>query len=821
MKEKPAFDGEIVLEAGGGGDGWANLVGDSGFEEIPGPPSALESGNRWEFGNPAFGEDHWSLDASDPHRGEATARMTIAEGQLDVSHRGRAHLRQNFDFKAEDLSAGHYVVSFWYKRDLAVGSAPRLIFVPCDNSQQYPAALYETSSPDGYWFNAWGSFEITEEDVAEGGLCDNTSHTPYVYIAWFGSGHGSVQFDSVSVHRSNENFTNLRSLDYAPRVENSAGTLISPAALFIPPYNVDNSYDLVVAPPRILVREGETSLVDGETVHVSFDKLLVSNGTATPVSYCRDQQSGDLAQDIRHFREHVNPTLEELYGDDPLPLVVRSWILRPSELRGINKSGSCRDPETNEWEAENGTLLARYLNLVLDESVGHDPDIEIFSWQDMFSPFNNGSIEDYQVSHFGPAGATSCAIDADYCTGVPPDPVRVEMGMLNWMYWSGGIYAMNAELNYFGGGGPMSSRESYASPTDAYDGELNFREWGAIARSDAKTRGLVDYNVKSGGTDFIANASWNGEVDRDWFQLAYHSFEDVEPDPTVVTLTDAVRSEGPPPDGCSAFSSTKAGNNWGARATSDLAVIRMSGISDPGPSQGGLSPTRRLRVRVDLLGSGANDASVSSIWHDGAGGSELVDGTLPTVLLIRDGYNAGDYSDIMRYEFDVERPDSGATHWQSVEIQLHLGGADVCADNLMVWASDEPCFECAPPKLDLYDPRLSHFQDSDGDGLGDGWETQHGFNPNVTGEAPLDPDLDGLSNLEEQSAGTDPNDADSDGDGVSDGEEVAAGTDPMDSSSLPSAVPSLSGVALGVLTLALLFSGLVMGHFGRVREWSS
>ena len=807
MKEQPAFDGEIVLEGGTAGDGWTNLVGDGGFEEIPDPPSTFDSGNRWEFSNPAYGGDHWSLDESDPHRGGATARMTIGEGQLDSSQRWRSHLQQDLDFKAEDLRAGHYVVSFWYKRDQAVGSAPRLIFVPCDSSKQYGAILRETDSPDGYWFNTWGSFEITEEDVAAGGLCDNTSHTPYVYIAWFGSGHGSVQFDSVSVHRSNDNFINLRSSDYAPRVEDSTGTLISPASLSIPLHNVDKNYNLVVAPPRILVRKGETSLVDGDMVNVSFDKLLISDGTATPVSYCRDQKSGDLRQDIRHFREHVKPTLEELYGADPLPLVVRSWVLRPSELRGINKSGACRDPATNEWEVENGTLLARYLNLVLDESMGYDPDIEFFSWQDMFSPFNNGSDENYQVSHFGPAGATSCAIDADYCMGVPPEPVRVEMGMLNWTYWSKGIYSMNADINYFGGGAPMPARESYGAPTNSYDGEFNFREWGAIARSNAKTRGLVDYNVKTGGTDLIANVNWNGEVDRDWFQLAYHSFEDVEPNPAAVTLTDVVRSEGPPPDGCSAFSSAKAGNNWGAQATSDSAVIRMSGITDPGPSEG-VSPTRRLRVRVDLLGSGANDASVSSIWHDGAGGSELVDGTLPTVLPIRDGYNADDYSDIMRYEFDVERPNSGAAHWQSVEIQLHLGGAGVCADNVMIWASDEPCFECAPPKLDLYDPRLSHFQDSDGDGLGDGWEIEHGFNPNVAGEAALDPDLDGLNNLEEQSAGTDPNNADSDGDGSNDGEEVAAGSDPLDGTSLPASVPALSLWGLGLLTLILLRLGV-------------
>jgi hypothetical protein len=81
----------------------------------------------------------------------------------------------------------------------------------------------------------------------------------------------------------------------------------------------------------------------------------------------------------------------------------------------------------------------------------------------------------------------------------------------------------------------------------------------------------------------------------------------------------------------------------------------------------------------------------------------------------------------------------------------------------------------------------------------DVWEIQFGLNPSDPGDAPLDPDADGLTNLDEFGVLTDPSNPDTDGDTFSDGDEVTAGTDPNDPDSSPeSGLPLETGIVSGV-----------------------
>ncbi len=70
----------------------------------------------------------------------------------------------------------------------------------------------------------------------------------------------------------------------------------------------------------------------------------------------------------------------------------------------------------------------------------------------------------------------------------------------------------------------------------------------------------------------------------------------------------------------------------------------------------------------------------------------------------------------------------------------------------------------------IYTNGIAGLGDIDNDGLADTWEVQYFGNTSATPSA--DPDNDGLTNLQEQSNGTNPTLADTDGDGLSDGAEV-------------------------------------------------
>ncbi|MCK4658304.1 MAG: hypothetical protein KAV82_02175 [Phycisphaerae bacterium] len=109
-----------------------------------------------------------------------------------------------------------------------------------------------------------------------------------------------------------------------------------------------------------------------------------------------------------------------------------------------------------------------------------------------------------------------------------------------------------------------------------------------------------------------------------------------------------------------------------------------------------------------------------------------------------------------------------------------VGNALVVAPSMMLSTLPQPV--PVQPNLELQLTR----DDTDGDGLPDEWEMQY-FGSLHQGPDD-DPDIDGLSNLCEYEAGTDPTDDDTDGDNCFDGDEVDAGLDPLDDSDCDASV---------------------------------
>ncbi len=88
--------------------------------------------------------------------------------------------------------------------------------------------------------------------------------------------------------------------------------------------------------------------------------------------------------------------------------------------------------------------------------------------------------------------------------------------------------------------------------------------------------------------------------------------------------------------------------------------------------------------------------------------------------------------------------------------------------------------------------------DTDADGAPDEWEAAHGLDPRNFFDGATDGDGDGLTNLAEYQARSDPRRADTDGDGVSDADEVANYSDPASAASknrAPSFTSSPSTIA--------------------------
>ncbi len=115
---------------------------------------------------------------------------------------------------------------------------------------------------------------------------------------------------------------------------------------------------------------------------------------------------------------------------------------------------------------------------------------------------------------------------------------------------------------------------------------------------------------------------------------------------------------------------------------------------------------------------------------------------------------------------------------ETVTGPAYIAPENLTGDDLEVTLSLSATCDGVPPKTDTEGIVVVVTYDFDGDGMPDFWEQAHGLDDSSDADASSDQDGDGLSNLDEFLAGTNPGTADTDGDGMPDAWELLHDLDP-------------------------------------------
>ena len=327
-------------------------------------------------------------------------------------------------------------------------------------------------------------------------------------------GVGTFWVDDISIRRIDGDLRNVMRRAYDIHVTSPDNATVYQQGI---DYNVIDGeqrslYNSNMSSTRIQRREGGT-IPAGAQVRISYDQNLYYSDTGNfSANLCTSKTLDEL----------YKPALQRVLIDLPQTtgIPVSSINLSSDEVRGINRSGACRNVN-GSYLYTNAEVFANFFNNLIDYGKTIKPDLRFDAWDDMFSPVHNGG-HDYQLDYGGPSGKTVCAVDPSICKpALPITPISKDLSMLTWWYNPNYLYQMNTASSFFA----KQGRSLLMSPW--YD-ETNIRDWAAISASMPASRGMMatawgDVGAPTGDAwvRLTTSLGWNAE----WMQVFFAPFE--------------------------------------------------------------------------------------------------------------------------------------------------------------------------------------------------------------------------------------------------------------------------------------------------------
>ncbi|MBU4445795.1 hypothetical protein KJ656_12040, partial [bacterium] len=304
--------------------------------------------------------------------------------------------------------------SFYHLSVYAKGSAPVISLTALHSSGK---SLYGQSDYVDKDIHEWSKFGV---------VLKTNDQTSKLRINLCGK-YGSVWIDEVKLQRINGALQNvIRTSTTDIKITNLDKTITYRDGVDYKIINGKTSkrYDDELQPFQIQ-RLNEANISVGQEVLLSYDCVLYWSR-----SHWYNQPP--CVSDDRLYTDYYYPAIDRVIS----ALHPEIINLSSDEIRGFN-----RDSRNKKRGLSNARLFAEWLNKINRYVKSKDPNCRVMIWDDMVSPYHNGSAEDCQLKYGGSLGRMAEAVEQDM--------IDKDIIMNIWWYSNNYLSAMVAATSFF------------------------------------------------------------------------------------------------------------------------------------------------------------------------------------------------------------------------------------------------------------------------------------------------------------------------------------------------------------------------------------